>query len=154
MKYKDYYSILGVERSASQAEIKKAYRKLAHKFHPDVSKEPDAEERFKEIAEAYNALKDPEKRAAYDELGRQRPGQDFEPTPDWQQQYGEEQFAFDESDLADLFASLRGRGQCAPRSRGRIPIPGQDYEVTVQIALEDAFTGREVALDLTMPEYD
>ena len=74
MKFKDYYASLGLERGASDADIKKAYRKLAHKYHPDVSKEPGAEARFKEIAEAYQTLKDPEKRAAYDRLGQHAPG--------------------------------------------------------------------------------
>ncbi|TMG83431.1 MAG: J domain-containing protein, partial [Betaproteobacteria bacterium] len=74
MKYKDYYAILGVERGASAEDIKKAYRKLARKYHPDVSKEPNAEEKFKEMAEAYETLKDPEKRAAYDQLGRYAAG--------------------------------------------------------------------------------
>ena len=79
MKYKDYYAVMGVERSASPEQIKAAYRKLARKYHPDVSKEPDAEEKFKEVAEAYETLKDPQKRAAYDQLGRHSPGQDFSP---------------------------------------------------------------------------
>src|ERR1700680_1899366 len=108
MKYKDYYAILGVKSDASADDIKKAYRKLAQKHHPDVSKEPGAEEKFKEIAEAYQTLKDPEKRAAYDQLGKLGAGQDFRPPPDWQQQYGDERFSFDDIDLSDLFASLRG----------------------------------------------
>ncbi|HWP87309.1 MAG TPA: DnaJ domain-containing protein, partial [Burkholderiales bacterium] len=82
MKYKDYYSILGVERGASADDIKKAYRKLAHQYHPDVSKDPQGEEKFKEVAEAYETLKNPEKRAAY-QLGTHRPGEDFQPPPDW-----------------------------------------------------------------------
>ena len=83
MEYRDYYKIIGVDRDATQDEIKRAYRKLARKFHPDVSKEPDAEARFKELGEAYEVLKDPEKRAAYDGLGTKwQAGQDFRPPPD------------------------------------------------------------------------
>ncbi|MGH8370058.1 MAG: DnaJ domain-containing protein, partial [Gammaproteobacteria bacterium] len=108
MKYKDYYDALGVKRHASEAEIKASYRKLARKYHPDVSKEKDAEAHFKEIAEAYQTLKDKEKRAAYDQLGQQQPGQDFRPPPDWQQRYGESNFSFDDLDLSDLFAGMRG----------------------------------------------
>ena len=84
MEYKDYYEIIGVPREASQDEIKRAYRKLARKYHPDVSKELNAEARFKEVGEAYEVLKDPEKRVAYDQLGAQwKEGQDFRPPPDW-----------------------------------------------------------------------
>src|SRR6267378_4339524 len=79
MKYKDYYGVMGVDRKASAEEIKNAYRKLARKYHPDVSKEKDAEEKFKELGEAYETLRDPEKRAAYDQLGSHRPGQEFRP---------------------------------------------------------------------------
>ena len=81
MKYKDYYAILGLERNASDGDIKRAYRKLARKYHPDVSKEPHAEEKFKEVSEAYETLKDPEKRAAYEQLGRYQTGQEFRPPP-------------------------------------------------------------------------
>src|SRR5438270_12228854 len=81
MKYKDYYATLGVDRNASEDDIKKAYRKLARKYHPDVSKEANAEEKFKEMAEAYETLKDWEKRAAYDQLGRYSSGQEFQPPP-------------------------------------------------------------------------
>jgi curved DNA-binding protein len=84
MQFEDYYRVLGVPRGAGQEDIKRAYRKLARKYHPDVSKETDAEARFKEVGEAYEVLKDPEKRAAYDQFGDQwRPGQEFRPPPDW-----------------------------------------------------------------------
>jgi curved DNA-binding protein len=154
MKYKDYYRILGVEKGASAAEIKAAYRKLARKFHPDVSKEPGAEEKFKEVSESYNTLKDPEKRAAYDQLGSHQPGQEFRPPPDWQKQFSDTGFSFDDIDLADLFAGLRGGRQRASGNDRRMPMPGQDYEVTVPVTLEDAFHGTQVDLDLDMPEYD
>ena len=90
MEYKDYYKIMGVGRDASADDIKRAYRRLARKYHPDVSKEKDAEERFKEIGEAYEVLRDPEKRAAYDALGTRKPGEEFRPPPDWQFDYGAE----------------------------------------------------------------
>ena len=152
MKYKDYYAILGVERSASADDIKKAYKKLAHKFHPDVSKEANAEERFKEVSEAYQTLKDPEKRAAYDQLGANyRPGQDFTPPPDWQQHFRQGEapgagFSFDDIDLSDLFAGLsRGRrgGQ-----RANMPLRGEDYEATVHLSLDEAFRGTQIDLQL------
>ncbi|HKJ95096.1 MAG TPA: DnaJ domain-containing protein, partial [Gammaproteobacteria bacterium] len=107
MEYKDYYSILGVERSASQDEIKRAYRKLARKYHPDVSKEADAEQRFKEVAEAYEVLKDPEKRQAYDQLGSNwREGQDFRPPPEWE--FHTQGQGFGGGDFSDFFESLFG----------------------------------------------
>ena len=110
MKFKDYYAILGVERSADDAEIKKVYRKLARKYHPDVSKEPDAEAKFKEISEAYMTLKDAEKRVAYDQLGKHRSGQEFQPPPNWQHEFSGTQFAADDVDLAD-FRSMSALGR-------------------------------------------
>ena len=152
MKYKDYYQVLGIERDADIDAIKKAYRRLAHKYHPDVSKDPAGEEKFKEIADAYQTLKDPEKRAAYDQLGRHQPGEDFRPPPDWGKQYGDTQFSFDDIDLADLFAGLAGAG--TGRHGGAMRMPGQDYEVTAHITLEDAARGTMVDLNLAVPEYD
>ncbi|MFI4868116.1 MAG: DnaJ C-terminal domain-containing protein [Steroidobacterales bacterium] len=156
MKYKDYYAILGLERGASEDAIKKAYRRLARKYHPDVSKEADAEEKFKEVAEAYQTLKDGEKRAAYDQLGAHRPGQDFQPPPDWQQQWqpfgdNTSSFSAEGLDLSELFEHLRGaRG----RGRAQMSMPGQDYEIAVPITIAQAYEGTEIDLDLNMPEYD
>ncbi len=134
MKFKDYYEVLGVARDATADDIKKAYRKLAHKYHPDVSSDPDGEAKFKDVAEAYATLKDPEKRAAYDQLGRHRPGEDFEPSQGWQQHFGDRRSAaarrqpfaggnarFEDVDLSDLFAAFGGarrrRAHRAGRSR-------------------------------------
>lgn len=158
MKYKDYYAILGVERNADTDQIKAAYRKLARKYHPDVSKEPGAEEKFKEVKEAYETLKDPEKRALYDRLGTQQPGHDFRPPPDWWKQFAEHQGAFEGSfediDLADIFAGLGGRRRSARARGGPVPIAGEDYEAVVHLTLEQAARGAEVDLQLAMPEYD
>ena len=98
MKYKDYYATLGVERDASAADIKKAYRKLAHRYHPDVAKEPGAEDKFKEVTEAYETLGDAEKRRAYDQLGSYQAGQDFQPPPNWEPGFdaGEGHFSFED----------------------------------------------------------
>src|SRR5919106_6802121 len=100
VKYKDYYKVLGVERGASEDDIKKAYRKLARKYHPDVSKEANAKEKFQDVSEAYETLKDPEKKAAYDQLGSYQPGQDFRPPPGWEQQFSQGDFSFEDLDLA------------------------------------------------------
>jgi curved DNA-binding protein len=153
MKYKDYYAVLGLERGASQDEVKKAYRRLARKYHPDVSKEPQAEERFKEVAEAYETLKDPDKRAAYEQLGRHQTGQEFRPPPDWESRFGAG--GFEDIDLADLFAHFGARpGLGLSRRAGRADFatPGQDYEVAAALELEDAARGTELALELTVPE--
>src|SRR5262249_33075016 len=133
MKYKDYYAVLGVGRDASADEVKKAYRKLARKYHPAASKEPDAEERFKAVAQACEALKDPEERAAYDQLGSHAAGQEFQRPPDWGERFTGAQTIFDDLDLADLFAGLTGRrGEGA---RGR-PAAGRDYEAAVQLSFD------------------
>lgn len=153
MKYKDYYQVMGLERTATAEDIKKAYRKLARKYHPDVSKETDAEEKFKEVAEAYEVLKDPEKRAAYDQLGSHQPGQDFRPPPGWEKQFSEQVFSFDNLDLADLFAAFTG-GRPYSRGDANRPLSGQDYEVNVEITLQQACDGAELDLRLELPEYD
>jgi curved DNA-binding protein len=146
MKYKDYYAILGVPRSASLDDIKRAYRKLARAHHPDVSKAPDAEARFKEAAEAYATLKDSAKRAAYDELGHPAAGADFRPPPQWQQDFAPGGMAFEDLDLADLLAAM-GRGQRTGPQRA-MPIKGHGYESAVTITLEDARHGTTVNLTL------
>ena len=158
MKYKDYYAILGVERTASADDIKKAYRKLAQKHHQDVNKETGAEEKFKEIAEAYQTLKDSEKRAAYDQLGSGfQPGEDFRPPPDWERQFrtqgADGGFSFDDLDLSDLFESLSGRRGRGGAGRANRPRPGEDYEVTVRLPLEYAYRGTQIDLNLNVPEY-
>lgn len=153
MKYKDYYAILGVERAASAEDIKKAYRRLARKYHPDVSKEPDAEEKFKEMAEAYETLKDAEKRAAYDQLGRHAAGQDFRPPPDWEQQFGGMHGMFEDIDFADLFAGLAGRGRQGGRAAGAFA-SGRDYEAAVRLSFDQAIHGTEIELELSVLEPD
>ncbi len=159
MKYTDYYAVLGVERGASADEIKKSYRRLAQKYHPDVSKETGAEARFKEIAEAYQTLKDPEKRAAYDELGQRPQGEEFRPPPDWARQHGggDGSSAFEDVDFADLFSRFGARGGASGRGSpfgGNGQMPGQDFEVPVEISIEDSFRGTTLELQLSMPEYD
>src|SRR5688572_31514323 len=131
MDYKDYYKILGLARDASQDEIKRVYRRLARKYHPDVSKETNAEDRFKEVQEAYEVLKDPEKRAAYDQLGANwRQGQEFRPPPDWGKGFefsarrgrgtgGPAQGGPEAADFSDFFSELFGSGSPFGGSGGR-----------------------------------
>jgi curved DNA-binding protein len=153
MKYKDYYAILEVKRDATADDIKTAYRRLARKYHPDVSKEKDAEEKFKEMAEAYETLKDPEKRAAYDQLGSHAPGQEFRPGPDWGRHFGQPPDGFDESDLSSLFAGLAGRRGRDGARRANAPMAGSDYEAVVQLSFMQAFNGTEVDLELSVLEW-
>jgi curved DNA-binding protein len=169
MRYKDYYKIMGVARDANQEAIKRAYRKLARKYHPDVSKEKDAEEKFKELQEAHEVLKDPEKRAAYDQLGADwRQGQDFRPPPDWGKGF---EFSrgpggqggrgsADMGEFSDFFSELFGDGSPFGRTGGRragragrgFAAPGQDHVARVEIDLEDAYRGGSRDLDLRSPE--
>jgi len=160
MRYKDYYGVMGVARDASQDEIKRSYRKLARKYHPDVSKEPDAEARFKEVGEAYEVLKDPEKRAAYDQLGANwKAGQDFRPPPDWNEGFefhgggftgaGAEQFS-------DFFDSLFGRGApgagFAGGGRRTMHARGEDTYARILVDLEDAYSGKSRTVTLEHTE--
>ena len=163
MKFKDYYEILGVARTATIDEIKKSYKKLAHQYHPDVTKDPKGEDKFKEIGEAYATLKDKEKRAAYDDLGKHGAGEEFRPPPNWggnngfnqnqYSQYGQQngqQNPFDNIDLADLFASFSG-GKRQSRNQAAA---GQDYELAASISLEDAYIGITLDLNFSVPEQD
>jgi curved DNA-binding protein len=154
MKYKDYYATLGVDKNATPEAIKAAYRKLARKYHPDVSKEKGAEAQFKEVGEAYETLKDPEKRAAYDQLGRHAPGDEFRPPPDWQQSFGDTQFSFDDLDLADLFANIAGHSRGSGARAPNAPRPGQDFEAAVRLTFDQAFAGTEIEFDMTVAEPD
>lgn len=157
MEFKDYYTFMGVSRDATQDEIKRAYRKLARKYHPDVSKETDAEARFKEIGEAYEVLKDPEKRAAYDQLGtRWHTGQEFKPPPDWDTNFAFGGGGFTDSDTAgfsDFFESLFGHaGPWRHERSADLRMHGQDHHAKILIDLEDAFHGATRTITLRVPE--
>src|SRR5580692_3465742 len=141
MQYKDYYEVLGVSRGADADAVKRAYRKLARKYHPDVSKEKNAESKFKELQEAYEVLRDPEKRAAYDQLGRDyRTGQQFRPPPDWSQRFGQSgsQRFSDLNGSSDFFSSLFGGAAGAGAGGG--PPPDADAG-HLDVTVEEAFAG-------------
>ena len=170
MEFRDYYKVLGVERKASADQIKTAYRRLARKFHPDVSKEANAEAHFKEVQEAYEVLRDPEKRAAYDQLGSEwKSGQQFRPPPDWGSGFefsgrpeegggrrwrvhtaGSEDGSFAQGDFSDFFSSLFGGGSPFAGQAGRAG--GRDHHARIDITLEEAFHGTTRTLELKRPE--
>jgi curved DNA-binding protein len=156
VEYKDYYKVLGVERTANADEIKRVYRKLARRYHPDVSKEKNAEEKFKEVQEAYEVLRDPEKRAAYDQLGAQwKSGEQFRPPPDWGQGF---EFSYgggggeDASGFSDFFANLFGAGSPFGRAGADFRRRGGDRHARIEIDLEDAYEGAERTIRLHNPE--
>lgn len=164
MEYKDYYKIMGLERDASPDEIKKAYRRLARKYHPDVSKEADAEQRFKDLGEAYAVLKDPEKRAAYDELGANwKAGQEFRPPPDWEGGFSgarRSTAGAGPEDFSDFFEDLFGgraggfggaRGGFGRSSGGGFDMRGQDQQAKILISVEDAYRGSTRTLSMRTP---
>lgn len=161
MQYKDYYQTLGVPKDATAETLKKAFRKLARKYHPDVSKEKDAEARMREVNEAYAVLSDPEKRAAYDQLGRgHAPGEDFRPPPDWDAGFefsGQPYGAHETADFSDFFAELFGRmGGHAQRGRAHTAHGGrgEDHHAKVLLDIEDAFTGATRQISLRVPKMD
>ena len=172
MEYRDYYQILGVQRTAAADAIKTAYRRLARKYHPDVSKEANAEAHFKEVQEAYEVLRDPEKRAAYDQLGSEwKSGQQFRPPPDWGSgfEFGggaaggrhgrgsgrarggstAQDEAFEQEGFSDFFSSLFGG---ASPFRGAARHSGRDHHARVDLELEQAFRGTTSTLELKRPE--
>jgi curved DNA-binding protein len=156
MEFKDYYATLGVEKTATADDIKKAYRRLARKYHPDVSKEPNAAERMSAINEANTVLSDPEKRAAYDALGRRPPGQEFRPPPDWDAGF---EFSGDESapgqdEFSDFFANLFGRAARARRGADAASMRGGDHHAKVVIDLADAYRGATRAVTLRSARLD
>ncbi len=157
MEYQDYYKILGVSRDATADEIKKSYRKLARKYHPDVSSEPNAEEKFKQVKEAYEVLKDVEKRKAYDAIGSGwKQGQGFTPPPGWESRPGGEGVRpeFREG-FSDFFESLfGGLGQEARWTRQEFKQRGQDQHSRVTVSLEEAFNGSTRLLTLQEPIVD
>lgn len=175
MEYKDYYKILGVERTATQDEIKSAYRKMARTYHPDVNKEEGAEAKFKDAGEAYEVLKDPEKRAAYDELGANwQQGQQFRPPPNWDAGFEFSGGGYTQADASqfsdffeELFGGMRGgRGGHAGFggagferggggfSQREFHMQGQDHHAKIEIDLRDAYSGAKRAITLRVPEVD
>jgi len=162
MEYKDYYDIMGVEKGATQDEIKRSYRKLARKYHPDVSKESEAEAKFKEVGEAYEVLKDPEKRTAYDQLGSQwQAGQDFHPPPGWDAGFEFSDASGAGPDLggfSDFFESLYGRGFHAggrqPESGRGFQLRGEDHHAKVMVDLEDSYHGATRSITLQVSGLD
>lgn len=161
MEFKDYYTIMGVQRDAAQDDIKKAYRRLARKYHPDVSKEADAEARFKEIGEAYAVLRDPEKRASYDQLGADwKAGQEFRPPPNWDAGFeftGGPYTDAGASAYSDFFETLFGRGfrdGGQARQRAGFRARGEDHHAKVMIDLEDAYRGATRTIALQTPQLD
>ncbi len=155
MEYKDYYKILGVDKTATEEVIKKRYRVLARKYHPDVSKEANAEEKFKEVKEAYEVLKDPAKRQAYDQLGTQS-GPEFRTPPGWQyQQYSDSsEPEFAAGGFSEFFENLFGQrasGRARPREYNQA---GEDLHSKISIGLEEAFSGTERLIQLQEPRLD
>jgi len=164
MDFKDYYKALGLERAASEDEVRKAYRKLARKYHPDVSKEADAEARMREVNEAYDVLRDPEKRAAYDQLADRvarggSPHGDFEPPPGWDAGFEfhrgpGQQGPADHAQFSEFFSSIFGDAQRRGAARQNFRARGEDHHAAIEISLEDALQGAEREITLRALEVD
>ncbi len=166
MEYKDYYDILGLKKDAPQDEIKRAYRKLARKYHPDVSKEKEAETKFKEVGEAYEVLKDPEKREAYDQLGENwKAGQDgFQPPPDWEQNFDFGGGGYTQGNaqdyssfFEDLFGGDRASGGRYSHSGGQsggFQAKGENVRAKIMIDLEDSLKGTKQSVKISVPEIN
>jgi len=176
MEFRDYYKVLGVERAATADQIKTAYRRLARKYHPDVSKEANAEEHFKEVQEAYEVLRDAEKRAAYDQLGSQwKSGEQFRPPPDWGSGFefsgrpggasgrsgraystrggdGGQEGNFAPEDFSEFFSSLFGGGSPFGGAGARGARGGRDHHARLDVSLEEAFAGTTRTFELKHPE--
>ena len=160
MEFKDYYKTLGVPRDATAEDIKKAFRRLARKYHPDVSKETDAEQKMKEINEANAVLSDPEKRAAYDQLGQGQgfqAGSDFQPPPGWDAGFefsGQGFNGAQAADFSDFFAELFGRQMGAGTRHAQHRMRGEDHHAKIMLDLEDTYQGSSRSLTLRMPKLD
>jgi curved DNA-binding protein len=157
VEFKDYYAVLGVARDADADEVKKAYRKLARRHHPDVNKDAGAERRMSEVNEAYAVLSDPEKRAAYDQIGRgRRDGEPFEPAPDWDAgfEFSGDRFGGDEA-YSDFFSQLFGQINAGTRHPQRGPDGrGEDHHAKVVLEIEDAWRGATRQVTLQVPQLD
>ena len=156
MEFKDYYKILGVDADASQKEIKSAYRKLARKYHPDVSEESDAEDQFKGVVEAYEVLSDQDKRAEYDTL-RQYGGERFEPPPGWQSAAAGASGGEYEGGFSDFFENIFGQAGHSSRqgfSRQQFAQRGEDIEMGLSIFLEEAYRGETRTITYRVPSFD
>lgn len=152
MEFKDYYGILGIARSASVDEVKKAFRKAARKYHPDINTEAGAEAKFKDVNEAYEVLKDPERRMAYDQLGQEPPPQHgrYQPPPDWDSGFSFSEGApHDEEAFSDFFETLF-RGRTGPTGDTRAQ-QGADSHGRIEISIEDSYRGAERSLSMRTP---